>query len=257
MIQGSNVLEIGDNYIVRHERVRRLFKYSYKSLRWNLNEPLDIAMDLNFKKACVILNDEQLHIKLMTLPRSKPEILKDLIRRELLYWYKDADTMAFDFEILQENNNNCELLVFSTSCRNINLLEKHLNNNARIAGVYLIQFCFLKCYKDKLKEKNYLFIFNYMGSLYMQYCFKDKIFHSQITKEDNWKHEFINVFRDFLDQVKSLNYTELNVAYFANFTQDQFKQMCIEGIRCENLGEINHKLLMKSIRKNKVGKGYA
>jgi hypothetical protein len=254
MFEGTNVLEIGDNYIVRHERVRRLFKYSYKSFRWNLSEPLDIPMDLNFKKACVILNDEQLHIKLMTLPKSRPEILKDLIKRELFYWFKDAETMAFDYEILQENNNNCELLVFSTSCRNMNLLEKHLNNNARIAGVYLIQFCFLKCFKDKLKEKNYLFIFNYMESLYMQYCLEGKIFHSQINKENNWKYEFTNVFSDFLDQIKSLNYTEPDVAYFASFTQEQFKQICIEDIRCENLGEINHKLLIKSIKRDKVGK---
>jgi hypothetical protein len=251
MFEQAIVIEAGENYIVRHERLKWMLRHTYKSFRWNFDMLNDIHVNLNSKKVCVILNEEQLQIKLMTLPKTNPENLKHLIRNELFYSFKEAENMSFSYEILKESNSNFELIVYATSCNNLKLAERYLSSKARITGVYLIQFCLLECYKKKLKNKSYFLFFNYMGSLYLMCCYNHQLFHNKIVKRDEGNKDFTSIFNDFLNQIKFMDYKEPEVVYFANFSSEEFKQVCIEDIACENLGEINHKHLMKIVRDKK------
>jgi hypothetical protein len=245
---GKNaVIEINDNYLVKHEATRKKLHLTFKSDNYRLDILRDIYIDLKRKKVSILLEGEEINIKMMTLPKIKKVALYDLIKKELFYYFKDLDNIVFNYNILKEHKSKFDILVFCVDERKINFVKKCLNTNIKIQGVYLIQFSFLNYFKPKIKEKNYGFVFIYRENLYFLYCIENMVLHNNVYKIAADSTELKNLLYNFMQNSKILYDKEVTKVYFANCSSIQTPYDEIDKITYENLGDIEETELINSV----------
>jgi hypothetical protein len=248
MLGKSTVLEVGENYITKHDVTSRYLGLKLNSTNYNTDIFRSINMELFARKASIILTGEQLYTKLMTLPKAKKEVMQDLIKSELYYHFKDMNDIAFNYTIFKENKTNYELLVFCINCRNFYRMQKHFSNKMTITGIYLIQFCCLNYFKIKINEKNFIFALRYLDNLYLLYCVDYNIIYCETIKEIVSDYNLTNVLHSFIDQGKATYNVEVNKIYFANFADEDIKNSISHISHFENLGQLDNKSLIKGLK---------
>jgi hypothetical protein len=247
LFRKNAVIEINDNYLITHQVTRKNFHLIYKSDNYRLDILRDIYIDLKHKRVSILLEGEEINIKLMTLPKVKKEALYDLIKNELFYYFKDLDSIVFNYNILREHKSKFEILVFCINERKINFIEKRLNSSIKVQGVYLIQFSFLNYFKLKIKEKNYGFVFVYRENLYFLYCIENKVLHSNVYKIVADSIEPKNLLYNFMQNCKILYDKEVTKVYFANCDSIQLFNDIFDKTTYENLGDIEETGLINSV----------
>ncbi len=243
----NSIIEINDDYLVKHDINRKKFKLRCNSEIYNLNifKSLDIYLDLKHRNTCVIVEGEEINIKLLTLPKVKGEALYDLIKNELFYYFKDLENVTFNYSILEEYKNKLDILVFCLDKRKINFIEKCIGSDIIIKGVYLLQFCLLNYFRTKIKEKNYVFVFIFRENIYFLYCIDNKVLHNNVYKAaSNSMQELLN---NFIERSKILYDKDIYKVYFANCSNKEFDNDLLNKIAYENLGEIDVNNLICSL----------
>jgi hypothetical protein len=181
------------------------------------------------------------------LPKIKEAALYDLIKSELFYYFKDIDSLVFNYKIIKVHKSKIDLLVFCINERKINFMKKCLNTNIKIEGVYLIQFSFLNYFKLKIKEKNYGFVFIYRENLYFLYCIENKLVHNIVYKISTNSTELKKLLYNFMQNSKILYDKEVSKVYFANCGSIQPLNEASDKITYESLGDIEGTDLINSV----------
>jgi hypothetical protein len=247
MFRKNAVIEINDNYLIKHEVTRKNLHLTYKSDDYRLDILRDIFIDLKRKRVAIILEGEEINIKMMTLPKINKVSLYDLIKSELFYYFKDIDNLVFNYIIIKVHKSKIDLLVFCINQRKINFMKKCLNTNIKIQGVYLIQFSFLNYFKLKIKEKNYGFVFVYRENLYFLYCIENKLVHNNVCKMATDSTELKNLLFNFMQNSKIIYDKEATKVYFANCGSIQPLNDASDKVTYENLGNIEGTDLINSV----------
>jgi len=198
--------------------------------------------DVEFKNnSIMIMENEEIYIKYITIPRVSRDKAEKIVRDELNSYYGIQENITFTYSILKKNKTNMELGVFYINSKNLN--DMNLKN---IKALYLIQFCYAEYLKSIIKQDKYIFLFLHNSKLYTIYCDKGLIKYNYIFR--NFK-ESSEEFKACLD-------------YFINLNREikhSFKVIYISGVKeeiiadikkiynFENLGKIEEDKLFKKV----------
>lgn len=247
MFRDSTIIEIHDDFVIKHVSGLKGRLTNSEGTNYYVELLDDAKASLKIKRAVFVLDGVDINIKTITLPKLKKKVLNDLIKNELLYYFKDLDSIVFRYSVFKEYNNKQDILVFCIDKRRINLALRYMNNNVKLRGVYLIQFCFLNCFKAKLKDKNYIFMFVHREKLYLLYVVENKLFNCVIHKCAPIDNNAKNHLNNFMESCHMLYETEINTVYMANFSEEEVYKCKLEKINMINLGRINARKLVKDL----------
>lgn len=201
-------------------------------------------MDSNIKfnnNSIMIMENEEIYIKYITIPRMNRDKIEKIVRDELDSYYGTHESITFTHSILKKNKTNMELVVFYINSKNLNRI-----NLKNIKAVYLIQFCYVEYLKNIVKQDRYIFSFLHNSSLYIIFYDRGLIKYNHIFR--NFKESAME-FNSCLDYFISLNKEiedVFKVIYISGFSEETMVN--IKTIyTLENLGKIEENKLFKRI----------
>ncbi|KEH97231.1 hypothetical protein [Clostridium botulinum] len=195
------------------------------------------------KNIYVVIEGEEVHIKLLKVPKVTKWNLNYLIKNELIFLYgKKADNIFYTYTIWAEDEEEREVLVFCVISNKLNSIENVIKNN-KLKSVKLIQFTIINYLKNKVNDKDYIVIFKDEDKIYFLGISNEKLIANRII-ENNIEDEFlIDIFNYTISKMKTFNITANNV-YGINFN----KTDVIKYIEYNSYKYVN----LQNISKNKI-----
>lgn len=251
MFKKNCVIEVGDNYLIKHDFCIPLLNRVYKKYEYNINLLKDAQFYVSNRKAYIVLEGEKINIKKMTFPKMKNKDLYKLIVEELASYYSNTDKIFFNFSIIKESGNSVEVIVFYSNEGKIKKLEKYILGNSHIKGVYLIQFCFLRYFSAAIMQNDFAFAFMYKSKLYFLYCINKKMLYNHMVTCGEDITKINELLFEFIESCRINNGTEIRNVYIANINEKICADVSFEGYSVKNLGDVNEKTLIRSIKNNR------
>ncbi|MCB2359290.1 hypothetical protein [Clostridium estertheticum] len=174
-------------------------------------------IDIKNKNLYVLVEGENVYIRLVTLPIVRKYLIHDMIKNELRYYYKDIDQISFTYKLIKEDKINMEILVFCLKGNNLDMLEDSINN-VTFKKVNLIQFCFKNFYANKIHVKNYIMVFYYNSNLYYLICNNNEIVANNsvsvkevaLSKFSESMNEFLEQYNDYAKSCEKIYYSNIS-----------------------------------------------
>ncbi|MCD3353120.1 hypothetical protein G8V09_04380, partial [Clostridium botulinum D/C] len=170
------------------------------------------------KNIYVVIEGEEVNIKLLKVPKVTKWNLNYLIKNELIFLYgKKADNIFYTYTIWDEDEEEREVLVFCVNSNKLNSIENVIKNN-KLKSVKLIQFTIINYLKNKVDDKDYILIFKDEDKIYFLGISNEKLIANRII-ENNIGDEFlIDIFNYTIAKMKTFNIKANNV-YGINFNK--------------------------------------
>lgn len=204
----NSILEINDAEILMTNCKCSLFS---KKVHKTEEKPVSVDFVKKFLRSRVILilEDEEIYIKYLTLPKVEEDTLERMITEELKYYYKLEKDICFSYTILKKNEYNVDIILFYINSKKLD--DINLKCIRSVKGVYLLQFCFIEYLKKFLNvvktyilctiyNKNLYFVLSYKGILKANFIEKN-FFENQIAFEERLT-SFIKTNKNFDDLMK-------------------------------------------------------
>lgn len=196
------------------------------------------------KNVIIIMENEEIYIKYITVPRVRRDEVERIVRDELRFYYRTDTDITFSYSILKKSKTSMELVVFYINSNSLNTIA--LKNIKSIKSIYLIQFCYTKYVKSISKLNNYVIAFIYKQNLYFVFCEAGLIKYNYIFRNFNESAiEFETCLNYFMNLNKDIE-DNLNMIYISGFREET-----ICGLRIsycfENLGNIEQSELFKAV----------
>jgi hypothetical protein len=208
------------------------------------------SLDIYNSSLIVLYTGEEAYIKIFTIPKVNLSLLDQCIKSELIYELRNIDEFCFSYDLLKVNKKEMTIIVY---CINKNkILQRYAASNS-IKSVYLIQFCTLRYYSKKIKEKSYIFILKYNGVVYLLACYLNKIVSNSIIMETELSNVlFHNKLKYIYDSLLAVNLETYDclskTVYISNFeNRTIFKEICEFNLK--DLGILNKKDLFTNLMK--------
>jgi hypothetical protein len=244
MINKCSVVEIDDTCLVKHEVKRGILKTKHKSDNYNLDVLKNIYLDIKHRRTTIIVEEEEINIKLLTLPKTKREALYDLIKNELCYYFKDLESIVFNYTIFKEHKNSVEIIVFCMNERKISLVQRCLSSSVKIKGFYAIQLCFLNYFQKDITEKNFSFVFKHRNCIYFLYCLDNKLINNSMHKIIHSDFDFTVLLYNFVENSKILCGGEISTIYFVDNEYMKSRNDKDDNFTYISLGELKEEQLI-------------
>ncbi|WP_125152243.1 hypothetical protein [Clostridium rectalis] len=193
----------------------------------------------------MLLEEEKIFIKLITIPKVKGKSLDTIIKGEIKCYFKYNKDIIYSYNIYKEYEKTLEVLLFCVKWDDIFILRDFLHNNNSVKSIWLVQICFLQYCKDRFKEEDFIFSFIFKDNLYLLACKNGKLINNNIIKKF-YDYEFF--YKNLYEFIEDCNDKKINLnlksIYIANF-KDKF-ELFKEGIsyKIHNLGNINREELI-------------
>lgn len=238
MLENKNILiELKENYIRKSKFNNKGIATEIESYGYNALNNVNIGV--NGRKLFILVEDEEIFFKLITIPKSKKEDMYKIIKNEIMYYFNENKNIVFTYSILKENKDTVDVLVFCLNSEKINILEKHIYKS-RLEKVCLIQFCFLNYFDRFIENRDFIFIFGYNDKLYFLGCLRKQMIANLIIKSDPGEEEIVNTLNTLVNKcINVYPEIEINTIYFANYYNDCLKQRLIKQYNCEYLSSVD------------------
>lgn len=208
-------------------------KYGYDALK-------EVNIGVNGKKLFIIIEDEEIFIKLITIPKSSKESINKIIKNEIIYYFNDNKNIIYTYSVFKESKDTTEVIVFCINSEKINLLEKHIYKG-RLKKISLIQFCFLNYLDYLISSKNFTFIFCYNNRLYLLGCFENQILINSVINMDLNQEELFNTICVFVNNcIHVYHDVEIDTIYFANYYNAILEKKLAGYYKCVFLGNVDN-----------------
>ena len=196
------------------------------------------------KNVIIIMENEEIYIKYITVPRVRRDEVERIVRDELRFYYRTDTDITFSYSILKKSKTSMELVVFYINSNSLNTIA--LKNIKSIKSIYLIQFCYAKYVKDISKLNNYVIAFIYKQNLYFVFCEVGLIKYNYIFRNFNESAiEFETCLNYFMNLNKDIE-DNLNMIYISGFREETICSLRISYC-FENLGNIEQSELFKAV----------
>lgn len=241
MFFNNNILEINDKDVIMINYKSNPFnKKVYKIEEKNCG--CRLARNLTNSKVTLVIEDEEIYIKRITLPNVEETVLEKMISDELKIYYRVEDEICFSYSILNKNKYNLQIVLFYINSSKLKKLE--LKSISKIKAVYMLQFCLIGYIKRKIASiKKYILAYIYNNSLYILFCEGDILKANCVFK--NFSGSNIE-FKEKLSNFISINRC---AAVFEKLYLLGFNRMTIEGLeneyKYEDLGNIHKRDIFK------------
>ncbi|WP_231272407.1 hypothetical protein [Clostridium botulinum] len=134
------------------------------------------------KNIYVVIEGEEVNIKLLKVPKVTKWNLNYLIKNELIFLYgKKADNIFYTYTIWDEDEEEREVLVFCVNSNKLNSIENVIKNN-KLKSVKLIQFTIINYLKNKVDDKDYILIFKDEDKIYFLGISNEKLIANRIIE---------------------------------------------------------------------------
>lgn len=251
MFKKNCVIELGDNYLIKHDFYPRLLNKAFRKYEYNINLLKESQFYVSNRKAYIVLEGEQINIKKMTLPKVKNKDLYKLIIEDLASYYNYIDKIYFNFSIIKDNGNSLDIIVFYSNEGKIKKIEKYILCNSHIEGIYLIQFCFLQYFSAAIKKNDFVFVFMYKSKLYFLYCINKKMLYNSIVACDEDITKINEFIFGFIESCRINHGAEIQNIYIANIAKKKCMDSSLELYYVEHLGYVDEKNLIKCIKNSR------
>lgn len=200
-------------------------------------------INIKNKNIYIVIEGEEVHIKLLKIPKIPKWDLNYLIKNELIFLYgKKANNIFYTYTIWNEDKEIREVLVFCINSNKLNSIENIIKNN-KLKSVKLIQFTIINYLKSKVSHKDYILIFKDEDKIYFLGISNEKLISNRII-ENNIEDEFlIDIFNYTIAKMKTFKIIANNV-YGINFS----KKDVIKYIQHNSYNYVD----LQNISKNKI-----
>ena len=189
----------------------------------NISPFKDITgINIKNKNVYIIVEGEEVHIKLLKLPTVSRWDLNSLIRNELVFLYgKKANNIFYTYTVLNETREDIDVLVFCMNLKDVKALEKIINNN-RIKKINIIQFNMVNYFKNYIKDKTYILIFKDENKVYFLGVTYENLVSNRVVNLNNENCEYflMESFNCCIDRLEKFSGGVKNI-YYVNFEEEE------------------------------------
>lgn len=204
-----------------------------------------IKITLKNKNVFILIEDEEIHIKYLKLPKVNDKSLNMIIKNQLLYSYgKKAEEIIYTYFICNKDKADIKIAVFCINGEKLKWL-KNCNGNFNLKKINLIQSCYIDYFHRYVIEENYIIMFKHNLKFYIVALVNDKIIANKIISSVEY-----DGIVDGLNYVisKASEYSNvIKKIYYCNFHGETFKKISIAEDRFQfiNLGEIDEEGILE------------
>jgi hypothetical protein len=101
--------------------------------------------------------------------------------------------------------------------------------------------------KSSMKEKNFIFVFDFREKLYLLYCIENKVLNNNVCKVPSDPIEFGNIIYNFIENSKMLYEINVSKIYLANCYNMELPVERFDNLSFEKIGDVSEKQLVKTI----------
>ncbi|NMM61389.1 hypothetical protein HBE96_01475 [Clostridium sp. P21] len=242
----NGILQVYDEGFIYRDIVKKSFINKIRGNKWKESLGIkvknidDIKVELRNKNIFVIVQGEQVYVKLIEVPKVGRKKLYSVIKSELEYRFKnmDMDKIMFTYDVFKDNGKSLDVIVFCLNWDKDNAIEKCVKKGGSIKGIYPIQFCILNNYKKLIREHEYIFTFLYEYKLYLLACVNGKILANSVIKsfDKDSIQENIDKFKENCE-VNGI-FKNLNNIFLLNLPYEDLIQKLSLKYNCSDLGTI-------------------
>ena len=167
------------------------------------------------KNLYLLIYEEEVHIKKFDLPKSKGELLYNLVKNELSFSVGNINNILFDYKVTTKKMDLCvEVIVFYINSQKIAFIKEN-DCYKNIEKVMLIQFAMKKYYEKSIRENNYSMAFIYDKALYILAINENNLVANSIIEnfiiEENGLITALEIFKNkYLEQFINIKNTYLS-----------------------------------------------
>lgn len=189
----------------------------------NINPFKDITgIKIKNKNVYIIVEGEEVHIKLLKLPKVSRWDLNSLIKNELVFLYgKKANNIFYTYTILNETREDIDVLVFCMNLKDVKDLENIINNN-KIKKINIIQFNMVNYFKNHIKDKTYILIFKDKNKVYFLGVTYENLVSNRVVNlnSENCEYFLMESFNYCIDRLEKFSGGVKNI-YYVNFEEEE------------------------------------
>lgn len=210
----------------------------------------NIKVNINNKRVNIMLEGEEIHMKLLQIPKKASKNVESIIENEMLYLYgSKAENIYYDYNILRENKDYLEVIIFCVNSEVLNNLKSYKN----IRSVKLAQIHFLEHLRKKRHIDEGIIIFKYWNSIYFVALNGGKIISNKVL--NSYDDDQLNLIKQLECIKERIYYTncKMNKIYTVNIKNKEFKEHLnnVKNFSYKDLGVIDEKELNSSFMKNR------
>ncbi|MCY6960472.1 hypothetical protein [Clostridium brassicae] len=256
-IDGNNVMSIKNEKVDKNSYTSgeinnsKGTSYIHRNIIKSFEE---LKIKVRNRKLYIMLEGEEIHVKLLKLPKVCNEKLESIIENEMAYLYgTKADEIYYDYSMFKENENDLEVLVFCINCELLNNMKSYNKFQKNIKKVSLVQMYFIEYLKKHVLEDRYILILKYNNNIYFTAMYEDKIIANKVIKacEDDYS-TLVKGINSIKDRIASIN-IKINSIYISNINNYGFNEYLseIKDIEYKNLGELKENKVMEYFLKDR------
>lgn len=203
------------------------------------------------KKVNLILCGEELHAKIIELPKVNYSKLGILIMDELIYYSTDINKIIYNYYILKKHKETLSILINCINSEGVDGFKNAiLENKCKLNKVTLIQHGMARyCRKLYKTQDFYITIFMYNSDLYMISCYNTYIVGNSIIRNFSGNEREFNKYFKYLCEKSEEFFHESPYIYFINFNYTNIISTIFNTYRGNLLKSISKRELIKNCLK--------
>lgn len=167
------------------------------------------------KNLYIVIYGEEVYIKRFNLPKSKGELLYNLVKNELGFSMGNINNILFDYKITKYMNSCVEVIVFYVNSQKIAFIKEN-NCYRNIKKISLIQFAMNKYYRKSIRENNYIMAFIYEKAFYILAVCENTLVGNSVTENIMGEEgKILGALEIFINKY-SEQFSHINNIYLAN-----------------------------------------
>lgn len=239
----NGILEVNDEGLIYKDLMSKNLINKIKGHKWKKSLGIkgkdidDIKIDFKNKNIFILVQGEQIYVKLIEIPKVNKRKIYSVIKSELKYHFKNIDNIMFTYDLFKDNGKSLEVIVFCLNWTKDNIIEKCLKKGANIKGIYPMQFYILNKYKKSIREHKYIFVFFHRNKLYLLACIDGKVLANSVIT-DVKKEDFIETIDRFKEKCEAIAVIKvIKKIFFLNIPYEDIIEKLSEKYNCSDLGK--------------------
>ncbi|GAA0125292.1 MULTISPECIES: hypothetical protein [Clostridium] len=138
------------------------------------------SINLKNKNINVLVEGEELFIKVISIPKVKKNQISSLVKNEVTLRY--GDKVMFKYSVLEEKDNIFKIILYCFHEKKYSLLNDKRIGYSRNLKVEFLQNYVLKYYSKYIQEEKYKMIFQYKNFIYFIKVNKENLLFNKVMK---------------------------------------------------------------------------
>ncbi|MDP4143156.1 MAG: hypothetical protein Q8936_01560 [Bacillota bacterium] len=232
-ISSQNIKMLGfSKSVIKNKRVR-INKKTYF-----LNSPELLKSDLKRKDLYIVLEQENIYTKNITIPQISRNLIYDLLEYELINSFNSIENIIYSYKVIKEDEENIEILIYYCSSDSLKFLRSM--SSANIKHVSLIQFCAATYFSSRITDKKYILTIYFNKYMYLLYICEEKLLANKVIRtleKENYDVSKIYNQLNFEEGELNVYFASLDEDYSIDSTEDNYNYISLGKVSLERIYE--------------------